>query len=406
MTKKTLRFQVGIILMALVVSIMIPLSASGAQNNAKTIKLGVVANLGWALGVDFKKVLDVIVPLYNEKGGLVINGERYDFKIIFYDSKLNPEVGRAAVERLVYQDKVKFILGDETVDAWLPVTEQNKVLAIVTTPSPAIFNPEYKYVFNSTFLNTRPPAMWGWFAQTHPDVKSWSGVYFDNMLGHILAGQCKKLAETFGQKTKSVTFVPPETSDFGAVATKLRLSNPDMVVMLGAGEVPFANLAKSLHEAGWKGIHFAYVGVMIDMVSEIIPLSIIEGMITSEDAVRLDSPPLPAKQLKDAYVEKRGSWDNPSTMFVNNWYLFKAALEKAQSLDVEKIASMIGKGMRWEATEGMSMLVPRKDMGNERACDAVLPSYVRRLEGGKMKLIHTISPEEAFKSCEKFYGWK
>jgi hypothetical protein len=36
------------------------------------------------------------------------------------------ETGRAAIEKLIYHDKVKFILGDPTVDAWLPITEENR----------------------------------------------------------------------------------------------------------------------------------------------------------------------------------------------------------------------------------------------------------------------------------------
>ncbi len=85
------------------------------------------------LAFDFKKDAELIADLYNKKGGLVIGGERYKIDLIILDSKMSHEVSRAAVERLVYQDKVKFILGDETVDAWVPVTEANKVLVVAVS---------------------------------------------------------------------------------------------------------------------------------------------------------------------------------------------------------------------------------------------------------------------------------
>jgi len=400
MKQKKLVIQLVLISALLFISVFPGLAA------AETLKIGALGNLGWTLGVDFKKFLDVAVPEYNKKGGLMIDGKKYDVEVIFYDSKNNPETGRAAVERLVHQDKVKFIVGDETVDAWLPVTEPNKVVSVVMTPSPAIHKPDFKYVFGSTFLNTRPPAIWGWFSQTHPNVKTWSGVFWDDMLGHILAKQCQALGNSFGQKALDVIFAPNNTIDFSAITTKINASKPDMFVTLGMGEIPAANIMKGLNEVGWKGQYFFYVGIQTAILSTIIPLSMIEGMITSEDGIRLESPPPLAKELREKYIAKYGKWDDPSTLFINTWYCLISGLQQAKSLDPDKVAAVIGGGMKYETTEGSSRMVSRQDMGNSRTTDAVFPSNATQLVKGKMKLIKHLSVEDSLESSKKFYHWK
>jgi len=127
---------------------------------AKTLKIGALLNFEFPLGVQCKRELDAVIPAFNKKGGLEIKGERYTIELIVYDSKFQAETARAAVERLIYRDKVKFILGDETADAWLPVTEANKVLVVCTSPSPVVRSPKYKYVFQASSLNTMSPVAW------------------------------------------------------------------------------------------------------------------------------------------------------------------------------------------------------------------------------------------------------
>ena len=117
-------------------AVVIFLLAAPGGVSAKTLKIGVVLDYAFPLHVSYKKSLDALVEDFNKKGGLDIQGTKYDIKLIVYDSKLNAETARSAVERLIYRDKVKFIMGDETADAWIPLTEANKILVTAASPSP------------------------------------------------------------------------------------------------------------------------------------------------------------------------------------------------------------------------------------------------------------------------------
>ena len=391
-------------MVTLLLIITLGLATVGAA--PKKLKVGALANLGWPLGVSFQRLLDAAVESYNKKGGLVINGEKYLIDIILYDSKMNPEIARAAVERLVHQDKVKFILGEETVDAWLPVTEANKVLAVVMTPSPAILAPKYKYVFQAGMVHTQAPSMWGWFTKHNPGIKYFFTAGPDNMIGHALAGLTKRLSEIFGVKQIGSTFYPPNTTDFSSIALKIKRSIPDMFTTAGGGVIQDSLLYKSLHETGYSGQLFTFVPVPVQTMAKIISLKMVEGLVAAVDPLQSDDPTPAARELKEAYIKKYGTWDYPHTPHFDTWYCLINGLEKAQSIDPTKVAAVIGSGMKFDSLSGPSMMIPRPDMGNPRSVDMIQAQFVKRIEGGKGKLIGTVPIDEALKYNKKFYGWK
>ncbi len=372
----------------------------------KTLKIGLVTNFGWALGFDFKKDAEAVAELYNKKGGLLIGGEKYRIDLITNDSKMNYEVSRAAVERMVYQDKVKFIVGDETVDAWVPVTEAAKVVVVAVSPAQAIFNPKYKYVFQGSTLQTDAPQTWGWFARSNPQIKTILCAFPDNKLGRIREALAQHLSRMFGPRMLDPVFYPPEATDLSVVGTKAKSLNPDAFSATAGGTASDGLCFKAAWQAGYKGQLFSFVTVSVGSLAAIIPVEAIEGMIAGEMAVELDSPPPAAKEFKDAYIAKYGKWDSPNMTFVNTLYILLDGLRKAQSIDTDKVASAIGGGLRFEGAQGAGVMVARPDAGNTRTVDAVVPVYMKKVEKGKAKVIAHLGLPEAIQLNARFFGWK
>ena len=406
MKSKKLLVLSGAILVAVILVVM-PLMAACAEPapaEAKTLKVGALLDFGFPLGRQCQMELEAIVPAFNEKGGLVINGERYNIDLILYDSKMSAETGRAAVERLVYQDKVKFILGDETTDAWLPVTEENKVLVVATSPSPAVRGPEHEYVFQASFLNTMSPVAWAWFSETYPEMKTVGSVYTDDLKGHAEAANLERLCEVFGQEILDIIFYPPDTTDFSAIATRLKNLNPDVFTTCAGGPVQDALAMKSIKEAGWDGQIFLYVTLSPGNIKKVISLDWVEGMLGSVAGTEMASPPPLSQELRDIYIAKYGEWDNPEVLHVNNWYLLIAALEQAQSLDPDKVAEVIAKGMKFVTPLAPAMTVPRPDLGNPRAIDTLYEVNIARIEQGEFTLVHKIPIEKGTEYLNIFFG--
>lgn len=401
---KKLSMLSGLALMVTAMILMAGPNEVSADPKVKTLKIGCLQNFEFPLGVDCVNELKAIVPVFNKKGGLVIKGQRYNIDVITYNSKFDAPTAKAAVERLIYRDKVKFIIGDETTDAWLPVTEANKVLVVATSPSPAILDPKHKYVFQASSLHTNPPSVWGWFIKKYPDMKTVGAVFTDDLKGHAEANHLRHLCKAFGQKLLDIIFYPPDTTDFSAIATRLKKLNPDVFTTCAGGPVQDSLSMKAMKEAGWKGQIFLYVALSPEAIGKIISLDMVEGMMAVMLGTELDSPPTVAKEMKDAYIAKHGKWPTPVILHVNAWYCLMAALKQSQSLDTDKVAAVIGNGMKFETPQAPAMMISRPDLGNPKTVDALYEAYIGRVEGGKAKLIDTISLEQAFENVKKSRG--
>jgi ABC-type branched-subunit amino acid transport system substrate-binding protein len=111
---KKLQFMMVVFMM--VVGVCLGLLFTPQLNNfapaeaAKTLKLGNTVPMKAKEGIQIKKWLELLAERTNKAGGLVVKGERYNIEIISYDDGYSADTGRAAAERLIYQDKVKHII--------------------------------------------------------------------------------------------------------------------------------------------------------------------------------------------------------------------------------------------------------------------------------------------------------
>ncbi len=368
-----------------------------------TLKIGFMANMTGPLGRDYQKLVQALAAVENQKGGLTIGNQKYKIELIVYDSKNNAETGRAAVERLVFQDKVKFMLGDGTVDAWYPVTESNKVVSLDYTPSPVILNPKLKYTFQGSALNTQGPEAWAWFAKTHPELKTVGGIHTDNIQGHNDVKALEKLFAILGLKLVDAIYYPPETTDFSAMATRMKTANPQVFTCTGGGAVQDSLVVKFLREAGYNGLLFHYRGIVPGQWAKIVNIDVaLKGAIFSMNDIDFDPPATAvAKEARDAYAAKYGSWDNPSPVFAVSWYALKAALENAKSIDPDKVAAVISSGLKFNTHIAPGMMISRPDQNNPRTIDALYGQTMSTMEGGKVKVLAKISREEGFDLIKK-----
>lgn len=401
--KRRMMALIGVVLAALVISLM----PGTTKAQTKILKIGAVINDTWPGGVDFRTYLDIAVPLFNESGGLVIGGERYNIELIRYDTKANAETGRAAVERLIDKDNVKFILGEETIDAWLPLTEANKVVVLAQMPTPTIYNPRWKYVFEGTGMQTQTAPAWGWLTDNFPNMKTFTIAFPDNVRGHGEHDKVVKLTGSFGQKVLADMYYPDNTTDFSSIAAKIKKTDPNCFVTGGGGGMDVL-LYKALYEAGWKGMIVAYLGASAVRYAKVIPLSMVEGLVgATTDPFEFENEPLPpmAKKVKDAYVAKYGKYDNPYTTYWLMWDELIAALKKANSFDTDKVAAVLASGMEFDSVLGRARMVARPDFKNPRTISAVTSVYMMKIAAGKSQLLQKMELDAVYNYNKKFYNW-
>ena len=205
-------------------------SKAEAAPSAKTLKVGVLFALNWPIGVWALDAIQIDVDRLNADGGLNIGGEKYKIKLIVDDHKMDQAAAKSAAQRVIYQDKVKYILGDQWCDSYLPLTEKSKVLVAAFPSSPPIYNPKFKYVYHSLCNNTTLPSLIPYVAKKFPDKKTFLGVFPDRDTGRAYADTWVLAAKNSGLKAVDPIFYPATATDLSAVGTKIKTLNPDSCV--------------------------------------------------------------------------------------------------------------------------------------------------------------------------------
>jgi branched-chain amino acid transport system substrate-binding protein len=373
----------------------------------KTLKIGRLSFFQYPLGIDAKKGIEAMAEAINAKGGLVVGGETYKLQPIIYDSKMDDATARAAVEKLIFDDKVNFILGDETLDAWISEAEQNKIVTIADGVTNNMFDQKFQYTFQGDVANTESAELWGWFAENYKNVKTFVAASPDNQIGHNLGAQVGVLAKAFGIKMIEQVFYPPESTDFSAIGTKVKNLNPDAFLAQYGGPISDSMCFKAAYQAGWKGQQFAASTLPAEVLTQVVPAEAVEGMVSLAWATELDPPTGAAKEFRDAYIAKFGKWDNPELVHTNTWYVLLGAIKAANSVDPEKVRAVLANGMKYDSpcfpTQGM--MVSRPDLGNNRTVDTMGSMAVKQVVNGKAKILKVLTLDEAQKYNKIFFGW-
>lgn len=373
----------------------------------KTLKIGLTLplNVGW--GVAAKETWEAIIPAFNEAGGLVVNGQRYNVEVIIYDDKYNPDVGVAAVERMIHVDGVTHIVGmcaSPVVYASLSVTEPLKVIIFTQCMTDKILDPEYRYIVRTGPAGTSFPVLYGYLAKTYPEVKTAVQIAPDNETGKADAERGGGLLEAFGIEVIDTLFYPLGTADFSPLATKAKSLNPDMVSFNATGGgTDLGLLCKALDEAGWTGVKWNTQTITISEVKAAATDAQLEGLLGQIMPHELEDPPEPTMQVKNAYVKKYGTWSEKGLDWVNAWFVFLAAVKKADSLDSDDIMAAL-EGLELEGLRGPAMMVKRPDFGVNRCVDYLATMHFGIFHNGEYVYASSASLEEGLNACKTYFG--
>ncbi|MEW6663967.1 MAG: ABC transporter substrate-binding protein [Thermodesulfobacteriota bacterium] len=384
-----------------------------AAQSVKTLKVGSVLPLNFGMGVDTKNALEMLAAELNAAGGITVKGQRYNVELIVYDDKWSAEAGRAAVERLVHDDKVRFLIStisSATILSGAALFEQEKVLNIFGGSTLKALDPKLKYSFGGTTVRTSTPPVWTAVQQMWPKAKTVVFLAPNDEGGKTRASEEKRVAEAFGVKVLDTLFYPRTATDFTPLAVKAASYKPDLVDYPGADTGTQLGLQiKEVYAAGFRGGQISAINPKWPEIKSVAPIEAIEGMVAKMPDTELPNPPAHAKAFKDAWVKKFGKWSDASLPWIPPWFALIAAIKKADSVDPTEIAEMIGeKGVEWMRIDGKAMFVKRPDLNKMRYCDSIAEAQYGQIRKGGPVPIKRLGLPEVIAACERVFGgnWK
>jgi branched-chain amino acid transport system substrate-binding protein len=341
-------------------------TTSEATEVTETLRIGLVVYKGWAVGLDLANTADIMTAVINDAGGLEVGGKKYQIELVVYDSDNTQDGAVTAMNRLVFEDKVKYVLNDSTgVEALIPIAENNGVVLLAMGVAPALFSLDNHYTFPADGSYAGSPAILGWLKDNFPEKKTVALAFTDDQMGHANAEVQTQSWTTAGFEVVATEFFPSGQTDLSAVATKVMSANPDIVWPNGSGPTLSEGIVKAVYERGYKGLFAMGNATLATTLLEMVPEAALTNYVNYGYDVEFD-PALTtiAESFREAWIKKNGEWTGPEVSGASFCSCLASAAQKAGSIEPDAIAAAISSGLEWDSPAGALRMVSLEENGS------------------------------------------
>ena len=328
------------------ITVLSPLPFEG-KASAKDLVIGINTPLSGAAaptGLGLLRALELATEDINATGGIKVGKDTYTIKLITYENKYDAKEAVAAVNKLIYNDKVKYIAttGGTCVIAVNPLITENKIFHIgYTYGGKKATNPNAPYTFRSIMEPIQGhSALFPWIVQKY-NLKSIALTSTDDETGLIQAEDAETVAKKIGLTITDKVFAPRGTPDFTPMLTKLIAKKPQAIDFGAWAGSDGPLVCKQAKELG-------YTGVMIFSYSQSIPTfekvaaGFMDGVLFY--GIFATDPTLLATKVAKRYEEKYKQkfdplvWRNSDVL-----YVVKKAIETAEIIDPTAVKNAMPK---------------------------------------------------------------
>ncbi len=340
----------------IIASMVLPACAS---SGGSTIKVGLLAPLSGAVptfGISTREGVELAVKEWNDKGGVL--GKKIE--LVVADSQCSADPAVNAANKLIDQDKVKYIVGEVCSSASIPVSEivnQKGVLQI----SPTSTNPSVtvdangvtkKFTFRACFIDPFQGLVMAKFAQGKGYKTAF--IMFDQGNDYVrgLAEAFEKSFTEMGGQIVGKESYTKEDTDFSAILTKVAESKAEVLFLPDYYNI--VNLVGA--QANDKGVTAVMMGGD-GWDSADLDVNAAEGGFYSNHYDPGDTRPIVQDWLARygaAYKDDKGNPKVPdalATLAYDAANLLFAAIEKAGVDDPAKAAEAMA-AINWEGVSG------------------------------------------------------
>jgi len=367
---------------------------------ADPIKIGVVTPLSGTyapIGQQVRWGLELATKEVNAAGGIM--GRQV--QLLFEDEEANPAVAVQKADKLFEVQKVDFLTGTVNSGSTLAVgqTAERAGKLIATTVSFADSITTDKCSPNVFRVNARAgqqsAALAAWVVKQKPKAK----VFLlgpDYEMGRSTVATFKKRVEGLGATPVGEVFAPLDSKDYTQYFGQLRQARPEVLYTSTAGN-DTVRLLTQMQDFGLLS-NLLVVGASGTVTSQNISAigAAAEGFGTGVGySTQIDNP----ANKKFVADFKAANKIDPDLYGADSYgliYFYKAAVEKAQSTDTDKVRAAM-RDLSWDTPQG------KKTM---RAGDhqAIQPMYVVQVSGGAFKVVDQVAGEDAIgpDECARF----
>ena len=253
----------------------------------ETLKIGALVTLsgaGAAWGQALLYGAELAADDVNAKGGLDVAGKRYKVQVIPYDDKYQSSDAVTAANRLISEDKVKYIIGpmgSAPALAVAPLTERNKVIIMTLGFTAKALSPEKPYSFrpNLTTEETSYPSI-VWLVK-NLKLKKVGALFPNDESGQQISRDLENAYAKAGAALSAKEFFERQRVDMVPLLTRMIASGIDAIELDGNSPQTAGLIVRQARELGFKGPIVRNGGPATPEIVAVAGKSATEGMLVS-----------------------------------------------------------------------------------------------------------------------------
>ncbi len=350
----------SVVLFALILAAsVLATSMVGAQDKgspAKALRIGSLLSLSdWYSvfdGVE-NRYLTAAAKMINERGGITVQGQRYNIELVVEDGKSTMDGVTAAATKLAFDDKVKFVVGPSAYfnAAVSPVFEPNKVLHVLgyytAQPGEMDANTPYAFLGYNASIGNSLMAVKA-LRKEYPNVKKIVIATPDDGTVPYIIPKVKAMAESAGLTVVGDTIkFPNQMEDFSPISVRINSVKDAEGVLIVHGAPPaFGLIIKGLRSLGNKKPISINGNTSIEELVAVAGKDAVNGVVSvCFTPGNKSNPPL----FKELY-QKAGNKPPVGVNTSEDLWVLTRMIQAANSLDPTVVKA------KWESTNTVDTL--------------------------------------------------
>lgn len=352
----------------------------------ETLKIGALVTLsgaGAAWGTGMMHAAEIAADDVNAKGGLEVGGKKYRVQIVSYDDKYQASEAVTVANRLVFEDKVKAIIGpvgSAPVLAIQPITEKNQVIVMTLGFTSKALGIDKPFTFrpNVTTAQVAQPQI-DWVVKNR-SIKRVGALFPNDETGQQVDRDLQAAYGKAGATLAAREFFERERVDFVPLLTRILAARVDAIELDGNSPATAGLIIKQARELGFTGSIIRTGGPATQEIINVAGKAAAEGMLVHA----VIDPKLPSTA---AYAEKyatkyKRSMNGFSPAFYDGTHLLFEAMRKAGTVtDTVKIRDELEKIKGFKGALGESSWGGKATYGIDHQLDA--PFYIAEIKDGQ-----------------------
>ncbi len=367
-------------------AVLATLCLAGPASAQEEIKIGAIVTLsgaGAAWGQAMLYAAELAADDVNAKGGLEVGGRKHPVKVVAYDDKYQAGEAVTAANRLIFEDKVQYIIGPVGSAAALavsPIVNKNKVVMLTLgfTDKALAKDKPFNFRPNLTTMETSQPQI-DWIVKAK-GVKKVGGLFPNDETGQQIAQDLEKAYAKAGAQLNAKEFFERERVDMMPLLTRLMAKGVDAIELDGNAPGTAGLIVKQARELGFKGAIIRSGGPATPEIVNVAGAGATNGML-------VNTPVNPANAAVKAYSEryfakykKRMNGFSPA-FYDGTRMLFQAMASAGTAADTDKVRTALEAIKDYQGILGTLNWTGASVYGIAHQIDA--PFYIARVQDGQ-----------------------